>query len=70
MSPKASYAFALALNADHWVPAHNGTEEPFTSRSGKRLLYCYNPRQKRHAYLDLSSDIILTDDEAMDALCF
>lgn len=49
---------------DTWVPASGGTEEPFVSRSGHRLLYCWNPGQQKHAYLDLDSDTILTDEEA------
>lgn len=51
-----------------WVPANGGTETEFVSRTGKRLLYCYNSALDRHAYLDLGSDIILTDDEAQIAL--
>jgi hypothetical protein len=47
-----------------WVPASNGTEQPFTACSGARLLYCWQPRSGRHAYLDLGTDLILTDDEA------
>lgn len=68
MTTAAAYHFAVACNSDLWVPAHHGTETEFTSRTGKRLLYCYNPRLGRHAYLDLGSDIILTDDEALVAL--
>lgn len=51
-----------------WVPANGGTETEFVSRIGKRLLYCYNSALARHAYLDLGSDMILTDDEACIAL--
>ena len=51
-----------------WVPANGGTETEFVSRTGKRLLYCYNSALARHAYLDLGSDMILTDDEACIAL--
>lgn len=51
-----------------WVPANGGTETEFVSRAGKRLLYCYNSALARHAYLDLGSDMILTDDEACIAL--
>ena len=47
-----------------WVPAAGGTETPFLARSGARLLYCYQPRSGRHAYLNLDTDLILTDDEA------
>jgi hypothetical protein len=52
----------------HWVPACNGTEVPFLSRSGRRLLYCWQPSTGRHAYLDMGTDIILTDEEASIAL--
>jgi hypothetical protein len=51
-----------------WYPASNGTEQPFTSRSGKRLLYVWQPRTGNHAYLDLGSDVILTEEEAQAAL--
>jgi hypothetical protein len=47
-----------------WVPASGGTEEPFTARSGARLLYCYQPRSGKHAYLNLGTDLILSDEEA------
>lgn len=52
----------------NWVPASNGTETPFTSRAGFRLLYCYNATEGRHAFLSLNDDRILNDDEAMVAL--
>jgi hypothetical protein len=51
-----------------WYPANNGTETPFVSRNGKRLLYVWQPRTGKHAYLDLGSDVILTEDEAQSAL--
>ncbi len=51
-----------------WVPASGGTETPFTTRSGARLLYCYQPRSGKHAYLDLGTDLILTDLEASNLL--
>jgi hypothetical protein len=47
-----------------WRPACGGTETPFLSRSGKKLLYCWQPSTGRHAYLDCGTDIILTDEEA------
>lgn len=52
----------------NWMPANAGTEEPFLTRSGRRLLYCYQPSTGKHAYLDLGTDIILTDEEARLAL--
>ena len=53
---------------DNWIPACGGTEQPFTSRTGRRLLYCWQPSTGRHAYLDLGSDLILSDEEAQYAL--
>lgn len=58
----------MANDNGNWIPACGGTETPFTSRSGKRLLYVYQPSTGNHAYLDLGTDIILTDEEARAAL--
>jgi hypothetical protein len=52
----------------NWIPACGGTEVPFRSRSGKVLLYCWQPSTGRHAYLDCGSDIILSNEEASNAL--
>ena len=51
-----------------WVPACGGTETPFTTRNGHRLLYCWQQSSGRHAYIDLRTDIALSDDEARAAL--
>jgi len=59
---------AIAGNLDTWVPACGGTETPFAAR-GKKLLYCFNPKLHRHAYLDCGTDMILTDEEAQAFLC-
>jgi hypothetical protein len=64
----ASYSFACYQLADTWVPANGGTETPFVSRSGRRLLYVWNPKQARHAYLDTTTDRILEDDEMLAVL--
>lgn len=48
-----------------WVPACNQTEVPITTRNGRRLLYCFQPSSGKHAYLDLATDIILSDEEAL-----
>ena len=53
---------------DNWLPACGGTEEPFVSRSGKRLQYVWQPSTGHHAYLDLDSDTILSDEAAEAAL--
>jgi hypothetical protein len=53
---------------DNWIPACGGTEEPFVSRSGKRLQYVWQPSTGQHAYLDLDSDTVLSDEAAQKAL--
>lgn len=52
----------------NWYPACGGTETEFRTKTGRRLLYCWQPSTGRHAYLDLDSDIILSDEEAQNAL--
>jgi hypothetical protein len=47
-----------------WYPACGGTELPFTSRSGARLQYMFQPSTRRHAYYNLDTDLFLTDAEA------
>jgi len=51
-----------------WVPACAGTEKPFYTRSRRKLLYCWQPKTGRHAYLDCETDLILSDDEASTAM--
>jgi hypothetical protein len=55
-------------NNGPWLPASGGTEEPFFTRTGKKLLYCWQPTTGKHAYLDMGTDIILTDQEANMAI--
>ena len=52
------------MNLDNWVPACGGTEVPFKARNGRTLLYCWNRHDQMHAYLDVETDLILTDEEA------
>jgi len=52
----------------NWVPANGGTEQPFTTRTGRRLLYCWQRSSGRHAYLDCQTDLILSDEDAILAL--
>ena len=59
---------ARIRRADRWVPASGGHEQPFKSRSGKRLLYVWNAKTGEHAYLDMDSDLILTPEEATMAI--
>ena len=51
-----------------WLPASGGTEEPFVARTGRRLLYVWQATTGRHAYLDLGTDLVLSDEEAAVAL--
>ena len=48
------------------IPASNGTEKPFKSRSGRVLLYCYDTETGKHLYLDVEADMALTNEEAWD----
>jgi hypothetical protein len=54
--------------SDNWIPACGGTEVPFKTRTGRVLLYCYQPSTGNHAYLDCGTDLILSDEEATVAL--
>jgi hypothetical protein len=51
-------------NQGAWVPGCGGTEKPFRARSGRMLLWCWQPSSGRHAHLDVETDMILTDEEA------
>lgn len=55
--------FEVDLYSDAWVPACGGTETPFFARSGARLLYCWQPSTGKHAYLNVETDLILSDEE-------
>lgn len=61
-------AVDAAKDQGDWQPANGGTEEPFMTRSRRRLLYCWQPSTGRHAYLDMDSDLILSDEEAQNVL--
>ncbi len=52
----------------NWYPASGGTEQPFVTRTRRRLLYVFQPSTGRHAYLDLDQDVVLDDTEARHAL--
>lgn len=54
--------------SDNWEPACGGTETEFRTRTGYRLLYCWQPSTGRHAYINLDTDIALSDEEARAAL--
>lgn len=54
--------------APDWVPACGSTETPFTTCTGRRLLFMWNLSTGEHAYYDVASDIFLSNDEASTAL--
>lgn len=61
-APTYEFQMAKAGNADRWVPANNGHEIPYVV-NGVKVLYCWNFKQKKHAYLNMSSDMIMEDEE-------
>lgn len=63
----AEFEHVATNKLDRWVPACGGTETVFTSRSGIRMLYCWNPL-RGHAYLNVDTDMVMTDQEANAAL--
>ena len=56
------------MKQDRWIPANGGTETPHKTRSGIRVLYCWNPGTGKHAWFNCDTDIILSDDEARRAM--
>ena len=66
--PQSLHALEPWKSQGEWVPACGGLETPFISRSGRRLLYCWQPRSGKHAYIDVGSDMVLTDEEAQNAM--
>jgi hypothetical protein len=56
------------MNADNWIPACGGTENPFTTRAGMLVQYLWNTSTGEHAYINCRTDIILTTEEAILAL--
>jgi len=50
-----------------WFPASGGTEVPFVTRGGFRLLYMFQPSTRTHAHLDLDRDMFVGDEE-IDAI--
>jgi hypothetical protein len=52
----------------NWYPACGGTEVPFISRSGVKMLYCWQPSTGKHGYIDCGRDMLMTDDDVRNAL--
>lgn len=49
---------------DAWVPACGGTEVPYITRSGRKVLYVWQESTGKHGWLDCDSDTIMTDADA------
>lgn len=56
----------LPVESFHWIPGTG--ETPFMTRSGRKLLYVWQPSTGRKAYLDVGTDLILSDEDARLAL--
>ena len=52
----------------NWIPACGGTEKPFMTRTGFRLQYLWQPSTGRHAYINLDTDMLLTDEQVREIL--
>jgi hypothetical protein len=61
MDSLTEYDRAIRDNKDVWVPACGGNEKPMVIGE-RRFLYCFNPKQMRHAYLDMDTDVIVDYD--------
>lgn len=51
------------IKRGRWVPACGGSEKPFLTRSGIKVLYVWHTGTGAHAYLDVGSDMIMTPAE-------
>lgn len=58
---KRLFEIACTMRRDVWLAANGGSEQPTRHRDGRVLLYCFNPKQGRHAYLDVERDLIVDD---------
>lgn len=49
-------------NDFHWIPASNGTEQPFVLK-GKKYQYMWNYRTNVHMHYCITDDVFLEQDE-------
>ena len=47
----------------YWLPASGGTEKPFTTKTGHRVQYMWQPLTGKHAYLNLENDLFIADED-------
>ena len=62
------FATAMTERQNKWVPACGGSETPFKTKTRHTLLYCYNPALRQHAYVNVETDMVLTNEEARTML--
>lgn len=55
----ASQMCAMVGSQPTLIPANGGTEQPFTTRAGRRVLYVFDVERRTHQYLDLGTDMLL-----------
>lgn len=53
------------LEQGNWYPACGGTEVP-VKKGHYTYLYCWQPSTGKHAYLCLETDMILSDEQALN----
>ena len=58
----SEYWSACNRNADEWVAANCGTEVPFV-KNGTMYLYVWSPYTGEHGFLDMGTDIVMSDKE-------
>jgi len=68
VEPRTKSEVLRDYGKENWVIANGGTETPFKSRSGATLLYMWETNSGRHAYLNVDTDMFLTDDEASELM--
>ena len=49
----------------NWVPVNGTSETPFQCRDGRMLLYVWDTFSGDHAYLDVETDVVLENAEAL-----
>lgn len=50
-----------------WFPACGGTEKPFRTNTGLLVQYMYQPSTGRHMYINVETDVFLTNNDAVKA---
>lgn len=58
---EAEFKMAVAGNKDTWVPGAGGKEMPVL-KGGQRVQRVFNPKTRKHGWLDMGSDIVYPDD--------